>query len=96
MKITVQYFEGCPNLRLLTERLAAAGVDPNVVRFVEVTTPEQAEAIGFRGSPTVLVDDEDRLAAASAPAGFACRVYRTESGLEGAPSTDQLRAVLAP
>jgi hypothetical protein len=94
MEITVQYFEGCPNLRVVTERLAAVGVDPGVVRFVSVASPAEAEAIGFRGSPTVVVDDEDRFAAASAPAGFACRVYRTASGLEGAPSIEQLQAAL--
>ena len=91
----MQYFEGCPNVSVVTERLAAAGADPVQVRFVAVVSPEEAEAIGFRGSPTVLVDDEDRFAEASAPAGYACRVYRTESGLEGAPSIAQLKGVLA-
>lgn len=94
MEITVQYFQGCPNVSLVTERLAAAGVDSSVVRFVEVASQTDAEAIGFRGSPTVLVDHEDRFAAASAPAGFACRVYRTDSGFEGAPSVAQLQAVI--
>jgi len=95
MEITVQYLEGCPNVSVVTERLAAAGVDPAVVRFVEVVSQADAEAIGFRGSPTVLVDGEDRFAEASAPAGFACRVYRTDSGFEGSPSVEQLQAVLA-
>lgn len=94
MEITVQYFEGCPNVRVVTERLAAAGVDPGVVHFVAVASQADAEAMGFRGSPTVLVDREDRFAEASAPVGYACRVYRTDLGFEGAPSVAQLQAVL--
>lgn len=90
----MQYFEGCPNVGLVRERLAAAGVDLDRVRLVEVSSPELGASIGFRGSPTVLVNDEDRFAGASAPAGYACRVYATESGLEGAPSVTQLVAVL--
>ena len=30
----------------------------------------------------------------SAPVGLACRVYRTTTGLAGAPSVDELTAVL--
>ena len=37
----------------------------------------------------------DPFVEASAPVGFACRVYRTEAGLEGAPSVTQLREVFA-
>jgi hypothetical protein len=51
--------------------------------------------IGFSGSPTVLVDGRDPFAAGSARAGLTCRRYRTERGVEGAPSVAQLRAVIA-
>ena len=95
MEITVQYFEGCPNVRVVRERLASAGVDPSAVRLVEVASPEEADRVGFRGSPTILVDGEDRFAETSPPAGYACRVYETESGREGAPSVVQLQAILA-
>lgn len=94
MQITVQYFDGCPNLSVVTDRLAAAGIDRREVRFVSVATPTEGDAIRFRGSPTILFDDEDVFAEASAPAGFACRIYRTESGLDGAPSVEQLQAAL--
>ena len=95
MEITVQYFEGCPNVRVVQERLASVGVEPSAVRFVEVASPEEADRIGFRGSPTILFDGEDRFAETSSPSGYACRVYETESGLEGSPSTTQLQAILA-
>ena len=94
MEITVQYLEGCPNVRVVRERLASAGVDPAAVHLVKVASPEEADRVGFHGSPTILVDGVDRFAESSSPAGYACRVYRTESGLEGAPSIAQLESVL--
>ncbi len=98
VQIIVQYFETCPHAGLARERLAAAletaGLDQRVVRFVTVGSPEDAEQLGFRGSPTFLIDGLDPFADASAPAGFACRIYETEAGPEGAPSVAQLAAAL--
>ena len=59
-----------------------------------VTTAEQAEAVGFRGSPTVLVNGRDPFADPTAPTGLSCRVYSTEAGLAGAPTVEQLLAAL--
>ena len=95
MEITVQYFEGCPNVGVVRARLASAGVHPSAVRLLEVGSPEEADCVGFRGSPTILIDGEDRFAESSPPAGYACRVYETECGREGAPSVAQLQAILA-
>jgi len=94
MEIRVQYLEGCPNVQLLADRLEELGLDPARVGFEAVATPEDADRVGFRGSPTILIDDEDPFADESAPVGFACRVYRTEAGPEGAPSLGQLRTML--
>jgi hypothetical protein len=55
-----------------------------------VETEEQAAAVGFRGSPTILVDGEDLFADHPAPGGLSCRVYRTADGLAGTPGTAEL------
>jgi hypothetical protein len=60
-----------------------------------VSTPEEAEAAGFRGSPTVLVNGHDPFAEPDGPAGLCCRVFRTDAGLAGAPTVEQLLAVLS-
>ena len=65
------------------------------VEHRQVTTPEQAQSTGFRGSPTVLVDGRDPFADPDAPVGLSCRVYRTDAGLAGAPTVEQLFAVLS-
>ena len=91
--------EGCPNVPVadarLAEALLRAGLQHLRVEHVLVTSHEQAQALGFRGSPTVLIDGVDPFAGdAPAAFGLTCRVYRTGSGLNGAPSVEALTAAL--
>lgn len=97
--ITVVHTPGCPNVALVRQRVADAlarltGADPEVV-VEEIADPDKAVRRDFHGSPTLLVDGIDPFADAGSPAAFACRTYRTEAGIEGAPSVDQIAAVLA-
>ena len=97
MDVTLQYFDGCPNWQAVHElvRRALEEVgDGSVVTLQAVPTAEEAEAVGFRGSPTVLVDGVDPFADPSAPVGLSCRVFRTPSGLAGAPTLEQLVVAL--
>ncbi|MDP3711759.1 MAG: thioredoxin family protein [Mycobacteriales bacterium] len=97
MKVELLWFSGCPNGQetdaRLREAVSLAGVDADVV-LVEVTTPDDAERLRFRGSPTVLVDGTDPFAQESDPVGLSCRVFRTPDGLRGAPTVEQLVSVL--
>ncbi|NMM22057.1 MAG: thioredoxin family protein [Phycicoccus sp.] len=97
MDITLLYFDDCPNWRVTDERLAAIAAeraDLKVTRHL-VDTPEEAERVGFHGSPSILVDGVDLFAEPDAGVGLSCRVYRTPQGLAGAPTMEQLRAALA-
>lgn len=98
MKITLRYFDGCPNWRTVEERLRGALANADTVdatiTLERVETHEQALHLGFRGSPTVLIDGTDPFADERADIGLACRVYATPEGLQGAPTLDQLRAAL--
>jgi hypothetical protein len=92
----LQYFDGCPNWTVVAGRLNAIAVDrPDVtVTRRRVETPEDAEAIGFRGSPSILVDGTDLFPDPSALVGLACRIYVTPNGFAGAPTLDQLRSAI--
>ena len=98
MRVALQYFDGCPSWRqtdqLLRQALEAVGRAEVEVEHVLVASIEQAQAIGFRGSPTVLIDNVDPFAGDGAAVGFACRLYRTPDGLAGAPTYDQILTTL--
>ena len=97
MRIEIVYFEGCPNWRLAHERvleaLAGLGRADVPVELHLVKSPDEALAAGMHGSPTILLDGRDPF-----PNGdesvWSCRLYRTDAGMDGAPSTTALMAVI--
>jgi hypothetical protein len=100
MKITLQYFDGCPNWKLMEQQLAQALLESQVAEAdivrERVESPEEAARLGFRGSPTVLIEGKDPFASEGDAVGLACRVYRTANGEDGLPSVEELRAALVP
>jgi len=97
MEITLLYFEDCPNWKVAEERLAVIAAerhDVTVTRLL-VETPADAERLGFLGSPSIQVDGVDLFAEPGSQVGLTCRRYPTSGGYEGAPTLEQLRAVLA-
>jgi len=97
MRITLQYFDDCPNWRVAEQHLSALGreIDGIDVTLQEVTTVEDAHRLGFRGSPSILVDGVDPFARVDQPFGLACRMYSTPDGPAGSPTIEQLREVLS-
>jgi hypothetical protein len=99
VRIEFRYWEGCPShpeaLALLEDVLREHRVDADV-EMREVTTPEEARALRFPGSPTILVDgrDVDPEGAGARPA-LNCRIYRLPDGSPSpVPSREQLEAAL--
>ena len=93
MNVTLQYFNGCPNWKIADDRLSELVDASTVIEYRLVESQEDAERLGFKGSPTILVDGVDPFAKSDEPVGLACRIYLTAEGREGAPSMDQLRTV---
>ena len=89
-RIVIRHVADCPGIGLLKERLAAL-IDVDRVSFELVATTDDAERISFYGSPTILIDGTDPFPFAATSPGLSCRLYRTETGTEPAPSTSQLR-----
>ncbi len=94
--VTLLYFDGCPSwqqadghLRVLSSELELR------VRREKVETPEAAERLRFRGSPTILVDGRDVFARGDEPVGLSCRIHQTPDGPAGSPTLEMLREVLA-
>jgi hypothetical protein len=95
VKVTLLFFDGCPNWQTTDADLAALAVEFGFEFYrCQVETDEDAQRFHFRGSPTVLIDGRDVFATGDEPIGLSCRVYRTDHGLAGVPSVEQLRGVL--
>ncbi len=98
MDVSLLYFDGCPNhhaaLALLETLLAEAGWS-GTIQFVNVDSPERAEDLNFRGSPTVLINGDDPFLDTEAPVGLSCRIYPTDEGYRGTPPKRELRAAIA-
>jgi hypothetical protein len=98
-KIDVYWWDGCPShpeaVALLESVLAERGIEVPV-ELHEVTTDEEAVALGFPGSPTIRVDgrDVDPQGAKSRPA-LNCRIYHLPDGrVSPVPSREQVEDAL--
>ena len=97
--VELLYFEGCPNYGAACASIERIAAEEHVVidlRLVEVTSPEEAEATRFLGSPSIRVNGRDVEPGADDRESFviACRVYQTEAGIGGQPSDAWIRAAL--
>jgi hypothetical protein len=96
IRITLQYFDGCPNWETTDQALAtllAEGWDATVEREL-IDSYDLAVQRAFPGSPTVRVDGVDPFAEGEMQPALACRMYQTEIGPAGSPSIHQLRQAL--
>jgi len=93
--VELLYFDGCPNWEAADRRLLELAPELGFrLRHRLVTGPEDAEAAGFRGSPTILVNGRDPFAEDAVAVGLSCRLYRTADGPAGSPTIEQLRSAL--
>lgn len=83
VKIEFLYWEECASHDLALQRLREVLTEWQIaapVHLVQITTEQQAAALGFPGSPTIRIDGQDLFPAPDGPYGLTCRVYRTDDG----------------
>ena len=94
LSIELLFFEGCPHAdpaRDLLREVAAALCPAAQVAEVNVTSPEQAQAVGFLGSPSIRVAGRDLEGLPSpSDASMSCRVY----GSSGVPPRWMVEAAI--
>ena len=79
----------CPHQAAAVELVHTALADTRITASVTTTvvaTLDDAERLGFVGSPTIRIDGRDPFAQPDAHIGIACRIYSTPDGLAGVPS----------
>ena len=94
MRIEVLSIDDCPNSQSaideVEDALASLGLAAVPVIERRVTSPTDAAATAFAGSPTVLIDGADVIPGTVPTGNLACRIYRTETGTAGYPSRMQI------
>lgn len=97
MELVVLHIDDCPSRAEAERRVHAAldalGRDDIAVGSRLITTPAEAAAAGFAGSPTILADGVD-VFPGEPTVELACRVYRTPTGFAGAPTVDMIAEAL--
>ena len=94
------WWRECPSweraLAMLREEMEAAGMPGEALVLREVTGEEEAERLGFPGSPTIRVRGRDvDPPGHDSPIGLTCRVYRRADGRVSAlPDRGAIRAAL--
>jgi glutaredoxin len=93
LKLEFQYFEGCPNHIKMQNNISEAikGLEDKIeLKKILVEDEATAKKVGFRGSPTLLINEEDieGIPAPEEPA-LACRFYAN-----GIPSSDEIRKII--
>jgi hypothetical protein len=100
MRIEFFYWEGCAShpeaLESLRQLLDERGIEAEI-ELREIHTDEDAEAVGFPGSPTIRIDGRDvDQAGAFGPASLSCRIYHLPDGrVSPVPSREQLEEALS-
>ena len=95
MDVELLYLDGCPNWQSVNNHLFTLQTEFGFnLRRRLVSTANEAVRIGFRGSPTILVNGVDPFASGDEPIGLSCRIYTTSAGPAGSPTEDQLRSAV--
>jgi len=96
VRVELLYFEDCPNWRTANNHLQRLATKLDfVVQHRVIASADEADALEFRGSPTILVDGRDPFAMGNEPIGLSCRIYQTDDGTAGSPTLAQLGVALS-
>lgn len=93
--VELLYLEGCPSYKRVWQELFEVIEEARLdacVRPVRVTTSDEAQALGFPGSPSVRVNGVD-LEGYEGSGTLSCRMY-AENGGKNWPSKGLLREAL--
>jgi hypothetical protein len=98
MNTEVVHIEDCQNWeeagRRLRVALDAVGAREVTVGYRLVTTGDEAAAVWFAGSPTILIDGQDAFPTDGRTTDLTCRVYYTDGRITRLPTLEQLIQVV--
>jgi hypothetical protein len=96
MRIELLYFNSCPSYKQALANIKAALKAKNLqaeLKLINVESEEQAEKVGFQGSPSVRINGKD-LEGRDEGFSFSCRLYYVNGKPTVAPSKEEIIAKL--
>jgi hypothetical protein len=98
LRVELLVVEECPHLsqaRADLESVLGRGVIETPVQIVIVNSQEDAEFLGFQGSPTIRINGDDVVPQPELPPALACRLYRDAEGRTiGSPPIEAIRTAV--
>jgi hypothetical protein len=98
LRVELLAIEDCPHLGQAQrdlESVLSKGIIETPVQLIFVRSQEDAEFLGFQGSPTIRIDGEDVVPQPDLPVALGCRIYRDEGGRTlGSPPIESIRAAV--
>lgn len=100
MKIEFLYFDGCPNHETALTNLKDALSETNIneeIGIINIEKPEDVAKHRFLGSPSIRINDRDLEIAEDESTEYSmrCRRYKNGDAIEGFPSKELIKMILA-
>jgi hypothetical protein len=90
--------EECPHLeqaRRDLESVLGGGILETPIQLILVGSADDAEFLGFQGSPTIRVNGDDVVPQPDLPVALGCRIYRDAEGrATGSPPIESIKAAV--
>jgi hypothetical protein len=89
MRVELLYWEGDPHYMTARQRLVEVLTEDafeTTIQMVAVNSQDDAELLGFIGSPTIRIDETDIQTDASGAVGLGLRSYPPDDNLDGPPT----------
>jgi hypothetical protein len=95
LRVELLAVEGCAHLERARKDLDSVlrqGIIEVPIQVIFVSGEEDAEFLGFQGSPTIRVNGEDVVPQPQLPVSLSCRLYRDSDGRAvGSPPIEAIR-----
>lgn len=95
LRVELLAVEDCAHLERAQrdlETVLRKGIIEVPIQVIYVTSQDDAEFLGFQGSPTIRINGEDVDPRPELPIALGCRMYRSpEGGLAGSPPIELIR-----
>jgi hypothetical protein len=98
LRVELLAVEDCPHFeqaRRDLESVLRKGIVETPIQVIFVASQEDAEFLGFQGSPTIRINGDDVVPESELPVALACRIYRDGEGRTfGSPPIEAIRSAV--